>query len=228
MVARLYSKSTKTIAAKKVIDTCRQMNSLGINQGKAGNVSVRYGIGMLISPSGVEYDKLTAGKIVFVDSEGTAQGRWKPSSEWRMHHDIYRRMENAGAVVHTHSVHCTALACLRRPIPSFHYMIAVAGGTDIRCARYATFGTQKLSDNMLLALKGRKACLLANHGLICFDETAEKALALAVEVETLAAQYLTALRAGEPKLLTKNQMKDAMEAFRNYGALPQKTKTSRA
>lgn len=196
------------------------MNSLGINQGKAGNVSARFKDGMLITPSGVSYESLTPGKIVFVDGNGEADSEWLPSSEWRMHHDIYRTRHDAGAIVHTHSINCTALSCLRRPIPPFHYMIALAGGSDIRCADYATFGTQKLSDNMLVALKDRKACLLANHGMICFGGFLEEALALAVEVETLAAQYLKALSIGEPILLTGKQMAEAKEAFRSYGAQP--------
>jgi len=207
--------------ASAVIDACRAMNDIGINQGKAGNVSVRFGGGMLISPSGIDYDALTPAKIVAVDDKGDSKGSWRPSSEWRMHHDIYRTREDANAVVHTHSIHCTALSCLRRSIPAFHYMIAVAGGSNIRCASYATFGTQKLSDNMLKALKDRKACLLANHGLICFGKSLDDAMALAVEVETLAAQYLAALNVGEPVLLTKRQMSDAMEAFRSYGAQPE-------
>ncbi len=212
---------SRAAAAKSVVDACRRMNELGINQGKAGNVSVRCEGGMLISPSGVAYDKLTPTKIVQVSESGEAAGSWRPSSEWRMHHDIYRTRQEAGAVVHTHSVNCTALACLRQPIPPFHYMIAVAGGSDIRCASYATFGTQKLSDNMLSALKGRTACLLANHGMICFAEDIEKALALAVEVEALAAQYLAALSAGAPVLLSRKQMAKAKEAFRSYGEQPE-------
>ncbi|MEQ9489254.1 MAG: class II aldolase/adducin family protein [Alphaproteobacteria bacterium] len=211
---------SRTAAAKSVADACRRMNDLGINQGKAGNVSVRFGSGMLISPSGVAYDDLTPAKIVLMDEHGEAEGTWQPSSEWRMHHDIYRTREDAGAIVHTHSINCTALACLNQDIPPFHYMVALAGGPDIRCASYATFGTQKLSDNMLAALEGRTACLLANHGMICFAADIEKALALAVEVETLAAQYLAALSAGAPVLLGKKQMTKAIQAFRTYGAQP--------
>lgn len=221
------SEPSRMTIAKTVIDVCREMNCLGINQGKAGNVSVRYKEGMLISPSGINYERLTPGKIVFVNKNGEADGEWLPSSEWRMHHDIYQSHRDARAVVHTHSINCTALSCLRRSIPPFHYMIAMAGGSDIKCSDYATFGTQKLSDNMLVALKDRKACLLANHGMICFGGSLEEALALAVEVETLAAQYLKAIGIGDPVLLTKRQMAEAIDAFRSYGVQPESTVNAR-
>ena len=209
--------------ARSVIETARAMNASGINQGKSGNVSARgsdAGI-MLITPSGVGYDDLTPDDIVPVDIEsGEARGRLLPSSEWRMHRDIYRARPEAGAIVHTHSTFCTALACRREGIPAFHYMVAMAGGTDIRCAPYATFGTQALSDHMVAALENRNACLLANHGMICFDATADKALELAIEVETLARQYWHACQGGTPTILSEAQMAEVLEKFKTYGKQP--------
>jgi L-fuculose-phosphate aldolase len=209
--------------AQAVIDTALAMERKGINQGKAGNVSARLGTGFLITPTGMEYDRLTPSDIVWMGLDGTVPaGQRAPSSEWRMHLDIYSARPEAGAVVHAHSVQATALACLHRGIPSFHYMVAVAGGRDIRCSEYALFGTQALSDAMLAALADRRACLLGNHGQIALGADLGKALALAVEVETLAAQYLAALSAGlgEPALLSATQMDEALERFRTYGRQP--------
>ena len=196
------------------------MNALGINQGTSGNISARVETGFLITPSGVAYDEMALTEIVEMDLEGGHRGNIAPSSEWRMHLDIYRARPEAGAVVHTHPTFCTALACLHREIPAFHYMVAVAGGTSIRCADYATFGTQALSDNMLEALEGRSACLLANHGMICFGPELKKTLALAVEVETLARQYWHASQAGEPVLLSEAEMNRVLKRFKSYGATP--------
>lgn len=203
-----------------IIDVCRRMNALGINQGTSGNVSARIDGGLLITPSGVPYDDLLPKQIVEMDVEGRYVGDYLPSSEWRMHYDIIRTRPEAGAVVHTHAVHCTALSCLRIGIPAFHYMIAVAGGTDIRCSDYATYGTQALSDTMLTALEGRRACLLGNHGMICFSANLEKALSLAVEVETLARQYWLARQIAEPVHLTDEQMQTVLDRIGAYGKQP--------
>lgn len=212
---------TRETLARSVIDCCLAMNASGINQGSAGNVSARHGDGFLITPSGLAYETLTPGDIVLVDMEGQPEAcGLKPSSEWRMHLDIYRGRPEAGAVVHTHSNYCTTLACLRRGIPAFHYMVAMAGGTDIRCTDYATFGTQELSDHMLAALEDRRACLLGNHGMICFHDNVTKALALAVEVETLARQYWQALQVGDPVILDEGQMAEVLEKFKTYGKQP--------
>ncbi len=200
----------------KVLETARAMNDLGINQGSSGNVSARAGKGFVITPSALPYDCMTTDDIVFVDLDGTPRGALRPSSEWRFHRDIYAARPDAAAVVHTHAVHATALACLHRPIPRFHYMVAMAGGDDIRCAPYATYGTQDLSDHALVALDGRKACLLANHGMIALGADLDAALALTVEVETLASQYLAALQVGTPKLLTRRQMAEVIERFADY------------
>jgi len=204
-----------------IIDACLKMNALGINQGSAGNISVRVDGGLLITPSGMPYDTLSPDDIVFMAADGVVPaGQRNPSSEWRFHLDILNARGDAGAVVHTHAMFATSLACLHREIPSFHYMVAVAGGDSIRCAPYATFGTQALSDHALEALRDRRACLLANHGMIALGDTLPKALALAVEVETLAAQYWHALQAGEPVLLPADEMQRVLEKFRTYGAQP--------
>lgn len=206
--------------AQAVIDAALAMNAAGINQGKSGNVSARSvdGLAMLITPSGVAYDTLTPEAIVRVRLEdGEAEGALLPSSEWRMHRDIYAARADAGGIVHTHAPHATALSCRREGIPAFHYMVAVAGGADIRCADYATFGTQALSDHMLAALEGRTACLLANHGMIGFAADPARALALAVEVEALARQYLLARQLGAPHILSDAEMAAVLERFRTYG-----------
>ncbi len=203
--------------AQNIIDTCLAMNAEGINQGSAGNASLRFENGFLITPSGLAYAALEADDIVFVDLEGRAQGSLQPSSEWRMHRDIYASRPEAGAVLHAHPTFATALSCLRRDIPAFHYMVAVAGGSDIRCADYALFGTQDLSDKMLAALEGRRACLLGTHGMICFHDDLAKVLWLGIEVEALARQYWHAIQIGEPVILDDRQMHEVLERFADYG-----------
>ena len=207
--------------SQQIIDTCLAMNAQGINQGNAGNVSVRTGDGFLITPSGLSYDKLTPGDIVYMGMDGSHEGLLTPSSEWRMHLDIYAARPEASAVIHAHSTFATSLSCLRKEIPAFHYMVAVAGGRNIRCSNYALFGTQDLSDTMLKALEDRRACLLGTHGMICFHDNLDKTLWLAVEVETLAKQYWHACQAGVPVLLSDVQMVEALEKFKSYGKQPQ-------
>ncbi len=203
---------------QEIVDACRRMNTLGINQGRAGNISCRVANGLLVTPSGLDYDAMQPEDIVLMDADGGVRdGQLRPSSEWRFHCDILRARPEVGAVVHTHAMFATVLACHRREIPAFHYMVAVAGGDSIRCAPYATFGTQELSEHALTALDGRRACLLANHGMIALDETLDGALALAVEVETLASQYCRALALGEPVLLPAREMETVLEKFRTYG-----------
>jgi len=206
--------------SQQVIDTCLAMNSAGINQGSAGNVSVRFEDGFLITPSGLAYDKLAPGDIVYVGMDGTQEGLLTASSEWRMHLDIYAARPEAAAVVHAHSTFATSLSCLRKDIPAFHYMVAVAGGDDIRCSSYALFGTQELSDTMLAAMEDRRACLLGTHGMICFHDNLDKALWLAIEVETLARLYWHACQAGEPVILSDEQMAEVLEKFKTYGKQP--------
>jgi L-fuculose-phosphate aldolase len=206
---------------EELIATAREMNRSGINQGTSGNLSLRCGDGLLITPSGLPYDRLEPADIVFLQIDSgdvpVATGLRKPSSEWRIHRDVYRARPEALAILHAHPVHCTALACLHRPLPAFHYMVAVAGGRDIRCAPYATFGTQALSDHVLAALEGRRACLMANHGLLSLGPDVRSALALAVEIEALARTYLLCLSVGEPEVLDDAEMERVLEKFRTYG-----------
>ena len=205
---------------KKVIETCLKMNAEGINQGTSGNVSVRTDEGFLITASGVPYQRMRPEHVVEMDLDGGYRGHYLPSTEWRMHMDIFRHRPEAGAIVHTHSIHATALACLRKDIPPFHYMIGVGGGTTIRCSDYAEFGTQELSDTMLKALEDRTACLLANHGQIAFGPNLDKALWLAGEVETISHQYWAALQAGKPVILGEAQMTTVLARFKTYGKQP--------
>ena len=200
-----------------VITTCLKMNAEGINQGTSGNVSVRTGEGFLITASGIPYDRMKPEHVVEMDFDGGYSGEYLPSTEWRMHMDILKHRPEANAVVHTHSIYATALACLRKDIPPFHYMIGIGGGTDIRCSDYAEFGTQKLSDVMLKALKDRSACLLGNHGQIAFAPNLEKALWRAGEVEAISHQYWAALQAGKPVILSKAQMTSVLARFKTYG-----------
>ncbi len=211
---------TEDARRRQIIEACLGMNRLGVNQGMAGNVSIRHDGGLLITPSGVSYVSLKPSDIVFLDGDGRPTGKRTPSSEWRFHYDILRARADVGAVLHAHAPYCTTLACLGRDIPAFHYMVAVAGGDSIRCAPYATFGSQDLSDYALGALEGRKACLLANHGMICIDHDIDGVLALAVEVEALARQYCQALQIGEPVILPAAEMRRVLEKFKTYGKPP--------
>lgn len=201
-----------------VAATARRSVALGLNQGSSGNISARSPEGFLITPSGRDMAAITAAEIVPVNMAGEAPAGMRPSSEWRFHRDIYAAFPEARAVAHAHSPFAVALACLRRGLPSFHYMVAMAGGADIRCAAYATFGTQALSDAVLAALAGRRACLMANHGLLSWGRSLDGALALALEVEALCGQYLRACQVGEPVLLTAAEMAEALEKFKDYGA----------
>lgn len=207
-----------------VIATALAMNDAGINRGKSGNVSARWREGAvdgyLITPSGLPYVETTPEDVVAMPLEGDApleRGARRPSSEWRFHRDIYRARPEVGAIVHTHAPFATTLACLERGIPAFHYMIAIAGGHDIRCAPYATFGTQALSDHALAALADRRACLLSHHGMIALGATLEPALALAIEVETLAEMYWRALQVGTPENLSDAEMDIVLAKFATYG-----------
>lgn len=191
----------------------KKLDAQGLNRGSSGNLSVRFGDGMLITPSGMGAEGLNAEDLVFVDGEGGAHGSRKPSSEWLFHRDIFAARPEFGAVIHTHALAATTLACLRRDIPPFHYMILMAGGDNIRCSTYATFGTQALSDAVLEAMHQRRACLLANHGMIAAGKNLADAFKLAVEVETLAEQYLRTLQAGGPVLLTAQEIEAARQQF---------------
>ena len=206
---------------RQLIETARRMAPAGLNRGAAGNLSVRTREngedGYLITPSGMDYDVLVPEDIVFMRLDGTPGGRRKPSSEWRFHHDVYAGRPEAGAILHAHSPFATSLACLRRDIPPFHYMIARFGGDTLRCADYATFGTQALSDAALTALEGRCACLLANHGLLVFGRDLGHAFDLAVEAEELCEQYWRACAIGTPVLLDADEMHRVVAKFATYG-----------
>jgi L-fuculose-phosphate aldolase len=207
----------ETELRSELVRIAGKLDAQGLNRGTSGNLSVRYGEGMLITPSGMGAEGLTEDDIVFVDFDGTSRGRWQPSSEWLFHRDIFVQRPEFGAIIHTHCIAATTLACLRKDIPPFHYMIALVGGNSIRCADYATFGTQGLSDNSLVALRGRKACLLANHGMIATGADLAEAFRVAVEVETLSELYLRALQAGQPVLLTADEFQAAQNRFASYG-----------
>ena len=232
---------------QSVIDAVLQLVAEGLNKGTAGNVSLRTDKNYIITPSGVDYDKLRPADLVTMDfncntsndkstngnstsNQSTSNkspsdkspsdkspSQLEPSSEWRFHQDIYNHHPEAGAIVHCHSLYATALSTLRREIPPFHYMVAIAGGDSIRCAEYATFGTQELSNHVLAALLDRKACLMSNHGLIAFGKDLREALKIAVEVENLAGQYMQALQVGQPVLLSETEMAMVSKKFEHYG-----------
>lgn len=208
-----------------LIDTAQRLNASGINAGTAGNVSVRTTSGMLVTPSAVAYDTMTADDIVTMhaDTSWSVVNNRRPSSEWRFHLDIYLARPEVEAIVHAHPVNATALAVHRREIGPFHYMVGVAGGANIRCADYATFGTQQLSDNVLAALDGRQACLISHHGIIAVGDSLHAALGLAVEVEVLASQLIAALAIGEPPELSTTQMDEVLAKMASpdgYGGNP--------
>jgi len=205
-------------ARREVLDTALAMSRRGLSPGRSGNVSRRFRDGMLITPSGQTYASIMPADIVFVaDDGGLAPGQKKPSSEWRFHLAAYRARPDMGGIVHTHSTHATVLACAGKPIPAFHYMVAVAGGNDIPLIPYATFGTKELARQVAKGLKERDACLMANHGQIAIGETCAKALDLAAEVENLAEQYFNVLCLGDPILLGDEEMEKVLEQFGSYG-----------
>ena len=215
----------ETEQRQSIIDACRKMETAGLNQGTSGNISLRHGSDMLITPSSTPYDAMQPEMIVTMplagavsDTAGAWSGPLKPSSEWRFHRDILRARPEIGAVVHAHSPYCTALAITRRAIPACHYMIAAFGGTDVRCSPYATFGTPELSAYAVQALEGRTACLLANHGMIVCAPALPRAMWLAVELETIARQYVQSLLIGGPIILTDAEIAEAAAKFATYGA----------
>ncbi len=202
----------------RLLHTLRAMGAARLNVGTSGNASQRLAGGrMLISPSGIAAERCRAEDMVVVEADGRYAGARAPSSEWQLHHDVYAAFPAAGAVLHAHAPFATALACQRLDIPPFHYMIARFGGTTVRCARYATFGTQALSDATVAALHERSACLLANHGMVVFGRDLEHALAMAVEFETLCEQYWRTLQLGAPVLLSEAEMAEVIERFKWYG-----------
>lgn len=208
----------RTQLSREIIETCLEMTRLGLNQGTAGNVSARYQDGMLITPSGIPYERMTENMIVFVDNDGHYEDGKLPSSEWRFHLAAYQTRPDANAVVHNHAIHCTAVSILNRPIPAIHYMIAAAGGNTIPCAPYATFGTRELSGHVAVALKNRKATLLQHHGVIACEANLQKALWLAHEVEVLAQLYMSTLAVVDPvPVLSDAEIAVVLEKFKTYG-----------
>ncbi len=202
---------------QSIIDACLEMNARGINQGTSGNISLRQGDGLLITPTSMPYDAMTPGDIVEMRLDGSVVGAGRPSSEWRFHLEILRERPDVDAIVHAHPNYCTTLAIMERSIPPIHYMIAAAGGDSIRCAPYATFGTAELSANAVEALKGRKACLLAHHGMIAVGASLASAMWLAVEVETLARQYVNCLQIGDPPVLSSQEIENVIDRMSGYG-----------
>ena len=202
---------------QSIIDACLRMNVLGINQGTSGNISLRHGDGMLITPTSTPYEAMKPEQIVYMHLDGNHDPAQRPSSEWRFHRDILRARPEVQAIVHAHPPYSTMLAIMGMEIPPVHYMVAVAGGDTIRCAPYATFGTQELSEHAVRALEGRMACLLAHHGMIAVGPSLSKAMWLAVEVETLARQYHGCLQIGTPPLLPKEEIEKVRVRMAGYG-----------
>jgi len=195
----------------------RRLDALGMNRGSTGNLSLRSGAGMWITPTGMGADELRPQDLVWLGWDGTLRGDWRPSSEWHFHQAIYAARPDLQAIVHAHSVHATALACLRRPLPAFHYMVAVAGCDSVPCVPYHLFGTEALSLAVAQAMLDRDACLLANHGLVAAGTTLQRAMKVAQEIESLCETYLRALAVGEPVLLSADEMLAVIERFRRYG-----------
>ena len=208
---------------EKLLSTCQKLADLGLNKGTSGNVSLRREAGFLVTPSGLSIEDMIPESLVNMQFDGSFELQAtskaiKPSSEWRFHRDILSNRPDVNAVIHTHSMFATTLACLHKDIPPFHYMIAVTGGDTIHCAPYALFGSQQLSDNALIALTNRKACLLANHGMICLGNDLDDALAVTVEVENLCEQYWRILQIDlNPPLLSETEMHDVFKQFKGYG-----------
>jgi L-fuculose-phosphate aldolase len=217
MKPRRVTSSNESGKRQAIIDACRRMNALGINQGTSGNISVRHEEGMLVTPTSVPYDSMVPDEIVFMGMDGSFAAGQRPSSEWRFHLDIMRARNEVNAIVHAHPTYATILSIMGLEIPPIHYMIAVAGGDNIRCSPYATFGTPELSAHAVSALEGRMACLLGHHGMIAVGPSLVRALWLAVEVETLARQYHGCLQIGKPPLLSKAEIELVRGKIAGYG-----------
>ena len=200
-----------------IIKYAKMLNSKKLSALRSGNISIRHKDGFFITPSGKKYSSLRDSDIVYVNLDGTFnKKKGIPSSEWKFHQDIYLNKKEAQAIVHAHSTNATAVSTHKKVIPAFHYMVAMAGGSDIKCAKYATFGTRALSKNILVALKNRKACLISNHGQIAFEKNISKAFELAEEVENISLQYITSLKLGRPKILSIKEMKKVLSKAKNY------------
>ena len=204
----------------KIVELCREMNATGLNQGTSGNISARHGDSMLITPSGIPYETMKPemiARMVVEDDTGAWEGPCRPSSEWHFHRAILRSNDDFGAVVHTHSTFATVLSMSRTTIPACHYIIAAFGGSDVRCADYATYGTAELSGNIIRAMQGRSACLMENHGMVTAGASLDEAMWAAVELETLSRQYYHAAMAGKPNILPDEEIAVVREKFEDYG-----------
>ncbi|EDZ45946.1 L-fuculose phosphate aldolase [Rhodobacterales bacterium Y4I] len=212
-----YQDSTSLRQA--VIAACLEMNSAGINQGTSGNISVRAGDHMLITPSGVPYDQMAPEMLVKMPLDGSEApaGQLKPSTEWPFHLAILQAKPAVNAVVHAHPVYCSALAMNRQAIPACHYMVAAFGGSDVPVADYALFGSRQLSENITRSLQARSACLMANHGAVTTGESLPRALWRMVELETLAKGYAASVTMGKPHILSEDEMAEVIAAFADYG-----------
>ena len=208
---------SESMLREQLLKTSQQLAALGLNKGTSGNASVRCEGGFLVTPSGMKIEEMSSPSMVKMSWDGSFDANKKPSSEWRFHRDIMQNKPEINAIIHTHSMFATTLACLHKDIPPFHYMIAIAGGDTIRCADYALFGSQALSDHALAALIERKACLLANHGMIVLGRDLDDALAVTLEVENLCEQYWRTLQVGAPHLLTEAEMHAVFQQFKGYG-----------
>ena len=216
-----FGRGIFVVTRKSILTGIVELESRGLNTGTSGNLSARLGGSFLITPSGAVPTQLSADQLALVriDRDGASNlDGLVPSSEWQMHNDIYSCRNEVGAIAHFHSPYATALACNNRRIPPFHYMVAVAGGEDIRCAPYATFGTQTLSSSAVTALEGRKACLLANHGVVCVGNDVAETVKLAIEIELLAKTYILSLTIGSPDILSGSEMKKVIAKFSDYGS----------
>ncbi len=211
---------------RELIKYAKKLNNSNLSPLRSGNISVRYNsdnkFGFLITPSGVKYNNLKESQIVFLEMDESLNDRkiqkekLNPSSEWRFHQDIYLNKPDAFAIVHAHSPHATAVSAHGKDIPAFHYMIALAGGNDIKCAKYATFGTKELSQNIIKALDDRKGCLMSNHGQVAFGKNLDQAFELAQEIENICHQYINTIKLGNPKILSFEEMNKILEKTKNY------------
>ena len=208
----------------ELVRTAQQMSALGLTPGMSGNVSVRCPGGLLVTPSGMPYADLAPDDVVEIALDGTVgAGQRAPSTEWRLHRDLLVARPDITAIVHTHSLFCTSVSALRRPLPALHYLVVLAGGDEIPCADYATFGSEELARNAVTALGGTDACLLANHGMLALGGTLAAALKLAAEVETLASQYWHAAQLGTPHVLDHAELERVRAGFASYGQRPPRT-----
>ena len=214
---QIESEVRESGSRREIITYALELNRLGFNKGRSGNISLRSERGFLITPSGIDASALALDSIVEMDMDGNVISGKGPSSEWRFHRDILKNSKDVNAVIHTHSTYATAFSCLRVTMPPFHYMIAVAGGVDIKCANYAVFGSQELSNNVIESLNDRRACFLANHGMIAVGTSLKRALDIAAEVESLAQQFMILKSTGDCVILSDAEMSEVIEKFKNYG-----------